>query len=227
MNLEKSQIRELMIWVHPGHCPVGDDVIQSWRDVIDVLQYEPRTSLIETTMVDDPDRVNEPYLWPEVKDIDNCWNCRVPYGQYVEKRNELNGRSIDYMRNIGQLEELSKQLLDERYVHWPHGNFINGRDRRHIEYLKEVFNLEEDEYGLLVREISCYGLLPDTCVEWQWFDFGLQILAPYVKNYKLSPDKYLFNLATYGSGEDFVGRPSTRESLRLMSDRGILRLQSG
>ena len=71
MPLNKNQIRQLLVWVHPGHMPVRENTLEEWKSVIEILEHEPRVALIETTMVEPSD----------IKDD----VCRIGYGKYYEK----------------------------------------------------------------------------------------------------------------------------------------------
>jgi len=83
-KLQQNQIRELLIWVHPGYLPVSDGVLNAWKDIIEILEYEPRVALVETSMVDNPD----------APDNGDYWNCRIPWGEYGNKRSTMNGKSV-------------------------------------------------------------------------------------------------------------------------------------
>ena len=235
MTLDKNQIRTLYVWVHPGNDDVGKLTLECWRGIIEVLQYEPRIGLLELSNVAQDGiawNKHPTYNGESLEGNEGClpWFSRVPYGERIKDSENHPQR----YRKIADIEELAKNLLGERFHHWPHGNFVDGQAQPHIDYIKELFNVEErllfpwKQDKKLFSEINCYGLRPDACVLWQTYDFCLHNLAHELNNLGIGDysDLNCIIHTTYKIFEGdktgyYEGVPSTIESLDVMVKKGI------
>jgi len=219
MPLNKNQIRQLFVWVHLGHVPVSENILEEWKSVIEILEYEPRVALIETTMVGTLDMPKEA--------------CRMHYGEYYEKYRE-NSDAGEHMAKVGKLELLAKEKLDDRFHVWPCGNFIDANNKKHLNKLESLLNIEAraifpDCFDAYFFEIYCYGLIPDICVEWQRCDFGLNKICYDVKGQKLYPGRSIKNLRFMNIDDKYSsleGIPSTQESLSILKEKGYINQNS-
>ncbi len=233
MTLDKNQIRTLYIWVHPGNDDVGETTLKCWKDIIEVLQYEPRVGLLELTNV-----ALDKMAWNKhpTYEGESCeggtnylpWFSRTSYGERAKEKKRY--------KKIADLESLAKDLLGERFHNWPHGNFLDGQAQPHVDYLKELFNVEErllfpwkQDHKLFV-EIKCYGLRPEACILWQSYDFGLYNLTHEISNCGIG-DYSDLNGTVYApykgiEGDKtgyYEGVPSTIETLKIMVEKEIPR----
>ncbi|MCK4809010.1 MAG: hypothetical protein KAS90_05280 [Candidatus Aenigmarchaeota archaeon] len=215
MPLKKNQIRQLLVWVHPGHVPVRENTLEEWKSVIEILEHEPRVALIETTMVGTLDMPKDA--------------CRMPYGDYYEIfRDKPDAQK--HMIKVGELELLAKEKLGDRYHVWPCGNFIDANDKNNLDKLEDLLNVEAraifpDCFDAYFFEIYCYGLIPEICVEWQRYDFGLSKICYDVKGQKLYPGESIKNFRFMKIDDEHIyleGIPSTQESLSILKEKGYM-----
>jgi len=222
MTLTKNQIRSLVLWVHPGHQPVTDEVLDSWRNMINVLEYEPRVALLETSNASNS--ANHLARHPEDRNV--YWFTRQPYGE-VEHLEGSHEREVKHQKEISKLERLAKQFLGDRFHVWPHGNFLEN-NFYHLKYLQDTFNIESrvlipGRPEVLFATIACYGLKPDACVEWQMYDMGIRSLTHKIIGGSEHPDNGLNTFVLYPQLDEnyrsvypayVEGVPSTKESFR-------------
>ena len=78
------------------------------------------------------------------------------------------------------------QMFSERYLKWPHGNFVETNNPEHIETIRSSFKVKPVHYrdsrgpkNRLFLTADLDGLKRDTCLEWQMGDLnGLSLRSP-------------------------------------------------
>jgi hypothetical protein len=167
MTLTRNQIEHLFIWVHPACDPVADAVLDEWRLLIDVLEYEPRCALLETTL-----------------------NRELLYGLQLQQQHE------ERERKVSELELRAEEKLGERYHVWELGDFVVAEDPMHVNELRRLFHVEERVFPhhldrRLLRSVSVYGLLPDMCVVYQTYNFKMHLISTKRESLGISPIRNL------------------------------------
>lgn len=174
-------ISKLYLWVHPGALPVRTLTLQAWDNVIEACKINTGWGLLETTMAATPSYGTHP------ENSEVPWNCRVPYGS-ASACKQSDARLRHHLKSVSELEMKAARLLEERFLFWPHGNFVDARLPQHVQYLQGKLKLEGFPY--MLQSIVVYGLMPDVCVEWQAHDFGLHQISRQVVNAGLLPQRF-------------------------------------
>ncbi len=171
MKLEKNQITQLLIWVHPDWNFVGNDIIINWSKLIDFVNSKDNFALIQAK-----GRKN--------------YNDGLISMRYGEE-----GFYLEHIKSLQLLEKKAREKLDKRYLLWEEC-FINGKDNKHINIIRDSFNIEERTFEVssdnkLVKTIGCYGLNPGdrACVAYQTKNCNLDRISYSSTNFGLYPNK--------------------------------------
>jgi len=159
-------ISDLYIWVHPGNSTQRIRILREWKASLIYISRNPHAALVETT---------------------NTRN-HVPYGQIADQCSD----DKEHLEAVGKLESMAASLFGDRFLIWPHANFIYGRSEEHEQTLRKAFNvtrriMDGHRTEKLFRFAACFGLEPEACSYWQAYDYGLHKLAHDYGNHGLSP----------------------------------------
>ncbi len=147
-------------------------------DFIDLLVGQPHCALIET-------RFYQGELTP----------CEI------ERRIETSKWPIASserrsLRALAETERKAQALLQGRYVRWTTSFLYGACEKYGTNYrgdedtVKKLFSVSEDT---LFDVISCYGLLPDECVDHQLHGTGVEAWAHHKQLLGMNPLEYMLS----------------------------------